>query len=87
LIQVGGNEVLLDDATRLAKKLRKADVDVHLEVWEKMFHVWHYLGGIIPEANDAIRAIGHFVKDVHHAQGLSPIPSGKSSRALKIKSA
>ncbi|MEZ5023570.1 MAG: alpha/beta hydrolase [Chitinophagales bacterium] len=45
LIQVGGNEVILDDSTRLAKKLKKNGCEVELEVWENMFHVWHYLGG------------------------------------------
>jgi len=64
LIQVGGNEVLLDDATRLAKKLKKADCKVELEIWDNMFHVWHYLGGIIPEAAHAIRAIGRYVRDM-----------------------
>ncbi len=66
LIQVGGNEVTLDDSTRLAKKLKKANCDVELEVWDKMFHVWHYLGGMIPEAKVAINRIGKFIIEVHH---------------------
>ncbi len=63
LIQVGGNEVLLDDATRIAKKLNKSDVAVDIQIWKKQMHVWHWMGGIVPEANKAIRAIGKFVKN------------------------
>src|SRR5208282_2744172 len=36
LIQVGDAEILLDDATRVAKSAKAADVDVELEVWEEM---------------------------------------------------
>lgn len=66
-IQVGGSELLLDDATRLAKKLKKAGCDVELEIWDEMIHVWHYLGGMIPEAQNAIRGIGNFIKTTHQA--------------------
>ncbi|MCB0501146.1 MAG: alpha/beta hydrolase [Bacteroidetes bacterium] len=68
LIQVGGNEVILDDSTRLAKKLKKNGCEVELEVWQKMFHVWHYLGGILPESKDAINSIGSFVQDVYQSE-------------------
>ncbi len=61
LIQVGGNEVLLDDAVRLAKKLKVAGVDVELSVWENMFHVFQILGGYLPEAGRAILAAGEFI--------------------------
>jgi acetyl esterase/lipase len=65
LIQVGGNELLLDDSTRLAKKLKKAGCNVELEIWDNMFHVWHYLGGLVPEAQSAINIIGNFVSQTH----------------------
>jgi acetyl esterase/lipase len=64
LIHVGGAEVLLDDSTRLAQKMNKAGVTVELEVWDDMMHVWHFLGGIMPEANRAIEKIGTFVKNI-----------------------
>ncbi len=60
-IQVGGREILFDDATRLAKKLKKAGCDVELDIWDEMFHVWHSLGGMIPEAQKAISAMGDFI--------------------------
>lgn len=61
-IQVGGNEVLLDDSTRLAQKMKKAGVKVEFELWDNMMHVWHYLAGIVPEANLAIEKIGEYVQ-------------------------
>lgn len=39
-IQVGDNEVLLDDATRLHKNMIKANVPVKLDVFDGMWHVF-----------------------------------------------
>lgn len=64
LIQVGGNETLFDDATRMAQKLNKAGVNVKFDIFENMMHVWHFFGGIMPEANKAIDEIGEFVKGI-----------------------
>jgi acetyl esterase/lipase len=41
LIHVGTAETLLDDSTRLAERAKSAGVDVTLEPWEDMIHVWH----------------------------------------------
>jgi len=62
LIQVGSDEILLSDSTHLAEHARRADVDVTLEVWEGMQHVWHFAGGILPEARQAIDRIGAFIQ-------------------------
>jgi len=62
LIQVGSAETLLDDSTRLAERARKAGVDVTLEVWDDMIHVWHVFASMLPEARQAIDAIGAFVR-------------------------
>lgn len=40
LIQVGGEEVLLDDARRYAVEARKAGASITLEVWQGMHHVF-----------------------------------------------
>lgn len=63
-IQVGDNETLLDDSTRLARKMNDAGVKVEMDIYPKMMHVWQYFGGILPEANRAIDQIGVFVKSV-----------------------
>ncbi len=65
LIQVGENEVLFDDSTRLAQKLHKSGVKVRLETYDNMMHVWQFFGGIVPEANKAIEEIGEFVRSIH----------------------
>ncbi len=60
LIQVGDAETLLDDATRITERARKAAVDVTLKVWGEMPHVWHLFAPILPEGQQAIEEIGVF---------------------------
>ena len=61
LIQVGTAERLLDDATRLAERARLAGVDVVLEPWEDMIHMWHFFP-MLPEGQHAIDRIGEFIR-------------------------
>ncbi|MGH2586201.1 MAG: alpha/beta hydrolase [Dehalococcoidia bacterium] len=62
LIQVGTSETLLDDATRFTDRARDAGVDVTLEPWEEMIHVWQ-LFPTLPEAHQAVERIGGFVRE------------------------
>ena len=62
LVQVGSGELLLDDATRFAERARGAGVDVTLEIWDDVFHVWHSFADLLPEARDAIAQIGTYVE-------------------------
>jgi len=64
LIQVGSDEILLDDAVNFAKRAEAAGVAVTLEVWERMQHVWQFVANILPEAQDAIGRIGSFIDEV-----------------------
>jgi acetyl esterase/lipase len=61
LIQVGQSEVLLDDAVRLADRGKAAGMEVTLEPWEDMIHVWHLFASMLPEGQEAIDRIGRFV--------------------------
>jgi acetyl esterase/lipase len=61
LIHVGDAEILLDDATRVAARAKAAGVQVDLEVWDEMPHVWHVFAKILPEGQQAIDKIGKFV--------------------------
>jgi len=61
LIHVGDAEILLDDATRVAERAKRAGVDVELEVWDDMIHVWHVFAKLLPEGQQAIDKIGKFV--------------------------
>jgi monoterpene epsilon-lactone hydrolase len=63
LIQVGSDEILLSDSTRLAEQARAAGVEVHLEIWEGMQHVWHFAAQILPEGRQAIERIGQFIQE------------------------
>jgi monoterpene epsilon-lactone hydrolase len=63
LIQVGENEVLLSDSTRLAERAEVAGVDTTLEVWPDMIHVWHFFAAMLPEGQQAIERIGEWVKE------------------------
>jgi len=62
LIHVGTSERLLDDSTRLADRAREAGVDVALEAWDDMIHVWHFFAAMLPEGRQAIEDIGEFVR-------------------------
>ena len=62
LIQVGDAEVLLDDSTRLAGVAREAGVQVQMDVWDDMIHVWHLFAPILPEGKQAIKQAGDFIK-------------------------
>ena len=62
LIQVGSDEILRDDAVRMADKLRAAGGEVRLEEWPRMPHAWHHYARIMPEARHAIERIGAFVQ-------------------------
>ncbi len=54
LIQIGGHEVMLSDAIRLAAKLADDAVPVRLDVAPGMGHVWHLLVGHHPAADKAV---------------------------------
>ena len=62
LIQAAARDVLLDDATRLAEQARKANVDVTLEVWDGMIHIFQLGVGFVPEARKAVENIAAFLR-------------------------
>lgn len=63
LIQVGGDEILLDDAVRMAQKLRHHNSQSQVEVWPRMPHAWHLFAPVLPEARQAIARVAEFVAD------------------------
>jgi len=62
LIHAGSDEILLDDAVRMADKLRAAGNDVEIHVWPRMPHAWHLYARILPEGRDALKLIGTFLQ-------------------------
>ncbi|MFE9404321.1 alpha/beta hydrolase [Streptomyces sp. NPDC006530] len=61
LIQVGANEVLLDDSTRLAARAQKAGVNVILDVTADAPHVFQCFAGTLDEADQALDRAAHFL--------------------------
>ena len=61
LIQVGDAEVILDDSTRLAARASEAGVEVSLEIWDDMPHVFPAFAGLLPEADQAIERVGSWL--------------------------
>jgi epsilon-lactone hydrolase len=62
LIQVGSNETLLDDATRLAARAGAADVAVTLEVWPHMIHAWPLWNAHLEDGRRALASAGLFIR-------------------------
>ncbi|HBR98344.1 MAG TPA: alpha/beta hydrolase [Gammaproteobacteria bacterium] len=62
LLQVGSEEVLLDDSTRLAEHIEQQGGRVELHVWDDMPHVFQGFAPALTQANSAISQIGAFVK-------------------------
>ncbi|MFJ4678019.1 alpha/beta hydrolase [Kitasatospora sp. NPDC088783] len=62
LIQVGANEVLLDDSTRLAARARDAGVDVVLDVTADVPHVFQCYAGVLDEADEALERAALFLR-------------------------
>lgn len=61
-IQVGAEEMLLDDSVRFAAKAREANIEVTLEIYEKKFHVFNAFWRILPKAKEANKKLGAFLK-------------------------
>ncbi|NSC19785.1 alpha/beta hydrolase [Streptomyces albus subsp. chlorinus] len=62
LIQVGTNEILLDDSTRLAARARAVGVDVILDVTADVPHVFQSFAGILDEADEALDRAALFLR-------------------------
>jgi len=62
LVQVGTDEVLLSDSTRLVERAKEAGVDAELDIWDRMQHVWQFAAGFIPESTRAVRQMGEFIE-------------------------
>ena len=62
-IQVGDEETLLDASARLAEQATAAGVEVRIDVFPEMQHVFQMSAGNLPEADEAIQRIGEYVKE------------------------
>lgn len=74
LIQVGAAETLLDDSTRLASAAGAADVEVNLQIWPEMIHVWHFFHPMLGAARQAIASAGDIIaKAMDRSEGVKKV--------------
>ncbi|MGW4806815.1 alpha/beta hydrolase [Kitasatospora sp. NPDC004272] len=75
LIQVGTNEILLDDSTRLAERARAAGVDVILDVTADVPHVFQAFAGLLDEADEALDRAALFLTQRIRARAAANAPA------------
>lgn len=80
LIHVGTNELLHSDAVGLAAVMQRDGVDVTLDDWKGMWHVWHVFD--IPESHEAMRRIADYVLK-RIAAGEKALPAAKADAILE----
>jgi len=75
LLQVGTNEILLDDSTRLAARATAAGVDVILDITADVPHVFQsFAGGPLDEADQALDRAALFISQ-HIPPGTATAPA------------
>ena len=62
-VHVGNDEVLLDDSQRYVARAIESGVDATVDVWECMVHGFLSGVGKLAASNEALQAIGAFLKD------------------------
>lgn len=60
LIQVGTNEILLDQVEEFCEKARQAKVEIEMDRWQGMFHVFQMIP-ILPETKHSLKKIANFI--------------------------
>ena len=63
-IQVGDDEILLSDATRLVDNVRAAGGVADIDVWNEMWHVFQAFLLVMPESREAIDRLGAYIRSV-----------------------
>ena len=61
-IQVSDSEMLLDDSLRLARRGHTYDVEVTVDIWRKVPHVWQIFG-FLPESREALEKSARFLRE------------------------
>ena len=67
LVQVGTDEILRSDGDRFATAAREQGIDVEIERYEGLWHVFQLHAGLLPSADLALRRIAAFAERVWEA--------------------
>jgi len=70
-IQCGSEEILLDDAERLARKAENAGIPVTLDIEKGMWHLFQSIDSLTPRAHTAVKKIGQWVRDGSYGSDAS----------------
>lgn len=82
-IQVGGNEVLLDDSTRLAARAARDNVHVTLDVTPGVPHVFVSFTGILDEADQALTLAGQFIRTTLDSPSIGDVRTPTARERLR----
>lgn len=64
LIHASCDEVLRDDAIRVASRAREHGVDVTERLWRQVPHVWQFFSAVLPEAEQSLQDAVRFITRV-----------------------
>jgi cation diffusion facilitator CzcD-associated flavoprotein CzcO/acetyl esterase/lipase len=78
LVQVGEQEILLADATRLADHARACGVACRLELHRERWHVFHLQAFYLRSAVNAIGALAHFAREHVALPASAPVPEAQA---------
>jgi len=74
VVHVGSEEILLEDAVRLAQRARAAGVPVDLRRLDGLWHVAHASAGLVTASTAAVNALGGALGARLAADGTVPAP-------------
>lgn len=61
LVHASTDEVLRDDAIRVADRARAAGVAVEFRLWPRVPHVWQFFAAVLPEAGESLAITQQFI--------------------------
>jgi epsilon-lactone hydrolase len=73
LVHAGEDEMLRDDAVRIASLAKSVEVDVRLEIYPRMWHVWQ-INLTLPQAIQSLDDIAQFLKAHLGSMTRQPAP-------------
>ena len=79
-VQVSDSEMLLDDSLRLARRAHIYDVEVSVDIWRKVPHVWQAFA-FLPESDQALEKAGKFLRE--KASRAAPQATAKKTTSGK----
>jgi acetyl esterase/lipase len=81
-LQVSDSELLLDDSLRLARRGHQYQIEVSVELWRRVPHVWQAFP-FLPESVDALRKAGAFVKkQIPDCELVYPVEAREEDRGI-----